>query len=258
MKIGVFDSGVGGITVLTALRERFASTKFVYLGDTAHVPYGTRSPAQIKVIASAAVERFKPYQIDALVVACNTASSLALGEIHATIAPVPVFGVVEAGAQATLEAFQKAASPGSCPVLILSTRATAKSGVYSRLLRPALPDGTLIIEQPCPLLVPMIEEGWIDHSILHQTILEYVKSHADSHASGVALLACTHYPWIQAAFERALPGWTIVNSATAVAELLARELPALAVPPEHDGGLEWIFTDPDAVPKFAMAQYEAP
>ncbi len=250
MKIGVFDSGIGGVTVLTALRKRFPGVEFVYLGDTANVPYGTKSPSQIKSLAANAVASFAPRQLDALVVACNTASSLALDEIMATLPKVPVFGVVEAGVRATLDAHR--AFTAAKTVLILATRATARSGIYSRLLTPSLGATTQVVEQACPLLVPIIEEGLLDHPLLHLAIHEYVLRHSEDRAPGIALLACTHYPWIKKAFERALPGWQIVDSANAVAALLEEALPQLKQAGNGPSKTEWLFTDPDVVPKFVF------
>jgi glutamate racemase len=278
MKIGVFDSGIGGITVLTELRRKFADADFVYLGDTAHVPYGTKSPAQIEKLSIACAKTLKAKNIDALVVACNTASSLALDVIQEVMGSTPVFGVVGPGIEAVLGAWQdksqtksKSNPPPSSrciPILILATRATVQSQAYGKTLRSILdpawsqsendvshgvPTTAVVIEQACPLLVPMIEEGWVDHTILHQTILEYIRPHLHLSESGIALLGCTHYPWIHQAFEKALPGWAVVNSALAVAESLERS--SLFEKRRKNelsrGQVEWIFTDPDAVPSFA-------
>lgn len=245
MKIGVFDSGVGGMTVLSELRRAFGAQQFVYLGDTAHVPYGTKSPAQVIQLSVDCASLLKSKGVDAVVVACNTASSLALPEIQKTCgSSVRVIGMVEPGVKAAASAHQKMGVPRA-PILVLATRATVKSGAYGSRLRAL---GLTVIEQACPLLVPMIEEGWTDHAVLHQTIAEYVKPHQEAHSVGVALLGCTHYPWIQDAFEKALPGWTAVNSASAVAEHLKAE--GGLAPTSGPGQVEWIFTDPDAIPAF--------
>jgi glutamate racemase len=251
MRLGVFDSGIGGITVLRELRSVFPAVSYVYLGDTAHVPYGTKSQQQIERFSIECASRLREKQLDALVVACNTASSLALGTIRETMAPIPVFGVVEPGVTAVMEML--GSSNDGQPVLVLATPATIRSRAYGRLLREKIGSSQAgIIEQACPLLVPMIEEGWIDHPILHLTLAEYLAGHVRAHLAcpGIALLGCTHYPWIQAAFERALPGWKVINSAQAVTAAVARALPAIPRrgPP---GPLEWIFTDPYSVPSFA-------
>lgn len=281
MKLGVFDSGVGGITVLRELRKAFPGIDYVYLGDTAHVPYGTKSAAQIERFSVDCARTLKDRGIEALVVACNTASSLVLPAIRVAIAPIPVLGVVEPGVGATVAAVRSmslapvSASEGAeiedtseaPPVLVLATRATVNSHAYGKALSALLPSSE-IIEQACPLLVPMIEEGWTDHPILHQTIQEYVGPHLRvlGDRAGVALLGCTHYPWIQAAFERALPGWTVVNSASAVtagvAEAFAGVMPAVtaigAAGSNATATIEWIFTDPLSVPAFARAFMTTP
>lgn len=247
MKIGVFDSGVGGITVLTELRNALSTAEFVYLGDNLNLPYGGKSAAQVERLSLEAADRFIEKGVELLVVACNTISSVALEALREKMGRVPVVGVVEPGAQAAVASWVELGSPGA-PVLVLATRGTIRSGAYGRAIA-GLDAQIPVVEQECPLLAPMIEEGWLDHPILHATIGEYVKAHT---GPGVALLGCTHYPWIQAAFERALPGWTVVNSAVAVAREL-RERVGAALPSGHQPPkIEWIFTDPQAVPKFAQ------
>jgi glutamate racemase len=280
IKVGVFDSGVGGITVLTELRKRLGFLDYVYLGDTAHVPYGTKSPVQIEKLSLDCVTRLKDQKVEALVVACNTSCAWALGAIEKVMSPIPVFGVVSPGVEAALGALNELNHRVSVghfssslseqvqrPILVLATRATVMSQAYGKILRKILnPDGhqgesrVPVIEQACPLLVPMIEEGWVDHPILHQTLLEYVKPYVEQYPPGVALLGCTHYPWIHSAFERALPGWVVVNSAQAIAdslessELMVQYLGQYlgAGVSEQLGHVDWIFTDPNALPGFAQ------
>jgi glutamate racemase len=249
LKIGVFDSGVGGITVLLELKKQLPGADFVYLGDTANVPYGTKSPKQVERLSLDAVAELQGRGIDALVVACNTASSLALPAIRASM-KIPVLGVVEPGADAALAAIGEASSV----ILVLATRATVKSGAYGKALKV---HGGQVIEQACPLLVPMIEEGWLEHPILHGAVQEYVSDHFRTHPPGVALLGCTHYPWIQSAIELSLPGWKFVNSAEAVARSFNAELKKLTGPSGGSGKTEWIFTDPQAVPAFARRWVDA-
>ncbi|MFZ9595547.1 MAG: glutamate racemase [Bdellovibrionia bacterium] len=275
MRIGVFDSGIGGITVLSELQLRLKNTDFIYLGDTAHVPYGTKSPEQIEKLSLKCAQILKKKKIDALVVACNTASSLALGAIQRALDPIPVLGMVEPGVRSVTEsllnslgsdpseaasalnprhspsAAQKPQAPPS--VLVLATRATVRSGAYGRALAQALPQAR-IFEQACPLLVPFIEEGWIDHPLLHETLRVYLEPYL-SHTPGIALLGCTHYPWIEPAFQKALPGWRIIHSARAVAQTLEKtqwlQKPT-SRPSQKPTSIEWIFTDPAAVSEFAQ------
>jgi glutamate racemase len=242
-RIGVFDSGVGGITVLTELIRRFPGAEFHYYGDTANVPYGTKSPAQVERLCAEAALQLRSRALDALVVACNTASSLALPAMRASLAPVPVHGVVEPGARAAAHALRNPAAP----VLVLATRATARSHAYANTLQALLGPAARVLEQACPLLVPMIEEGWTDHPILRATIREYVKPHL-ALPPGVALLGCTHYPWIQAAIAAELPDWTVVNSAQAIADAVEPGLRPRGANPTR---VVWHFTDAEAVPAFA-------
>ncbi|MDR3606550.1 MAG: glutamate racemase [Oligoflexia bacterium] len=252
MRIGVFDSGVGGITVLTALRERIPEAEYVYLGDTANVPYGTKSPAQVIRLSLECARRLKQSNVDALVVACNTASSLANDALRAEMGAIPVFGVVEPGVQAVVEVAEARSSSVLTPVLVLATRATIRSGAYGRALRERLdPVKFPVFEQACPILVPMIEEGWIEHRLLREAVEEYVAPFRAKYPSGVALLGCTHYPWIQPAIEAALPGWTVVNSARALGRSLESRFPNAGRKGQPAGALEWIFTDPEALPEFA-------
>jgi glutamate racemase len=283
LKVGVFDSGVGGITVLTALRRQFPSLDYFYLGDTAHLPYGTKSPAQIQRLSSDCALLLRDQAVDILVVACNTSSSWALPDIVKVMGSVPVMGVVEPGVDAALGALERMTldtldandtndtndtpdlGRAQLPILVLATQATIKSQAYLRSLNQRLEAlqkqsighayKATVIEQACPLLVPMIEEGWIDHEILHRTVQEYVGRHYERYPPGVALLGCTHYPWIHRAFQRALPGWIVVNSATAV----VRAFEANPVFENFRNGVEiinrpgklqWLYTDPEAVPQF--------
>jgi glutamate racemase len=262
MKIGVFDSGVGGITVLAELKQRLSSVNYVYLGDTANLPYGSKSPAQIETLSIRCAQMLKQKEVDALIVACNTASSLALSAIQTVMAPIPVFGVVDPGVQAALGALNLISlQVDPVPILVLATRATIQSQAYGKSLRNTFENGNTfknrnieVFEQACPLLVPLIEEGWIQHPVLDQVIQEYVRPYLKEFKKGVALLGCTHYPWIHDSFQAALPGWQVVNSAWAVAQALERsEFFKTAQKPDEAnvGRVEWMFTDPKALPEFA-------
>lgn len=257
MRIGVFDSGIGGITVLHELKRNFPFVDYVYLGDTAHVPYGTKSPNQIEKLSVQSIHTLCERKIDALVVACNTASSLAFEAIQEVAFPIPVFGVVEPGVEATLSAWSSYSEEQrvDLPILVLATRATVKSQAYGSAFRKVHHlNPALIYEQACPLLVPLIEEGWIHHPILEQAIQEYISPYLKKFKSGVALLGCTHYPWISEAFEKALPSWNVVNSASAVSRALAKNgflEKSKILSSSGLGHIEWIFTDPEVVPVFA-------
>jgi len=241
---------MGGITVLRELARRFPGQEFLYFGDTANVPYGSKSPQQIRALVRSAAERIwakSAQSIDALVIACNTASSLGYEEFEAALPGVPLIDVVEAGVRSVLHAAR-----ANEPVLILGTKATVRSHIYERLIKEKDP-ALKVYEQACPLLVPLIEEGWIDHPVLHATLDEYVRLHREK-GPGVALLACTHYPWIEAAIARALPRWTVLNSAHAVADILEEAFPgAKAVQAIGPGAqVHWFFSDPESVSPVLM------
>lgn len=243
LKIGVFDSGIGGITVLSEIHRQFPGQEFYYFGDTANVPYGTKSVTQIKNLCSYAATRIREYNLDLLIVACNTASSLALEEIGNELHPTPVVDVVQAGV-ATIKKNIKENSE----VLILGTKATVNSHTYKNRIHTILPN-TRVVEQACPLLVPMIEEGWNEHKILRDTVIEYVKPFTNRNA--IALLACTHYPWIKNIFQEELKQCAVLDSAHAVVELLVEKYSA-KLKAKGESKFSWHFSDPESVPSFAF------
>ncbi len=254
MKIGVFDSGIGGMTVLKELIKTFPNAQYVYVGDTANVPYGTKTPEKIRSLCREVTGHFKHRGLDMLVVACNTASSLALNIFKNELNTIPVYGVVEPGVQAVVYSFNHLEYSQDRRILILGTKATVNSQIYSREVRKHIQFNE-ISEQACPLAVPMIEEGWVNHPILLETLKEYVKNYIDDKIPGVALLACTHYPWAQSVFEKALPGWTIVNSAKVIADYIKDE--NLTFKNEKQGfEIEWIFTDPKSVTEVALNDFK--
>lgn len=249
MKVGVFDSGIGGVTVLKELRRQFPAHHYLYFGDTANVPYGSKSPTQIRALCRDAALRMKGHGIDALVIACNTAASLALSEFKQVLFPIPILDVVEAGVESLMDAIPE----GRSPALILGTRATVRSRIYSDLLRIKSPEMT-VFEQECPLLVPLIEEGWMDHTILKLTVEEYVREYRNLDP-GSALLACTHYPWIKTSFEDRLPGWNILDSAGALARIAGKRLfleQDAESPPTQS--VSWFFSDPDALSRHILEE----
>jgi glutamate racemase len=199
--IGVFDSGFGGLTVLRALLPRLPGSHFVYLGDTARLPYGAKSQATVARYAVEAARFLVDRGAQLLVIACNTATALALPAIRAAVA-VPVIGVVEPGANAAFAAAQRAASPGNgTDVLVLATAATVQSHAY-RDTCSAL--GLRVQELPCPLLVPLVEEGWTDHPVTSEVLRIYLaEALAAGHPKAV-LLGCTHYPLLAGAIANAL------------------------------------------------------
>ena len=193
--IGVFDSGIGGLTVLKALVELLPHEDFIYLGDTARLPYGTKSREVIVQYSRENTGFLLAKGIKLLVVACNTASAVALDEI-ARETVVPVAGVIEPGAQAALRATR------SGKIGVIGTEATIASGAYTRALQRMRP-GVEIYTRPCPLLVPLVEEGWTEGEVAERTVAYYLESLKQS-GIDTLLLGCTHYPLLSAMFARVL------------------------------------------------------
>ena len=217
--IGVFDSGFGGLTVLRALIRRFPRARFAFIGDTARLPYGSKSR---RTIARYAVEsaQFLVHEqgADFLVIACNTASALALDAIE-TAVPVPVLGVIQPGAMAA----RAASRTGD--VLVIATDATVHSHAYAAACQA---QGLRALEKACPLLVPLVEEGWINHPVTAQVIRIYLDElSAEAAAKGLdpdtLVLGCTHYPLLRPLIEASVPaGMRVIDSAESTAEAALR------------------------------------
>ncbi|MFN7064557.1 MAG: glutamate racemase [Aquificaceae bacterium] len=206
MKIGVFDSGVGGLTVLKAIRDRYREVDFVYLGDTARVPYGNKSAQRVISYSLECAEFLMGESIDLLVVACNSASSYALEALRESLS-MPVFGVIGPGVNRALEVTKG-------KVGVIGTRATVSSGVYKRFLQEA---GVEVYQRACPLFVPLVEEGMVEGKIADALVEHYLR---DLKELGVdtLILACTHYPLLKPLIERYMgDGIKVVDSATATA-----------------------------------------
>lgn len=213
--IGVFDSGFGGLTVLRALVERLPYARFAFLGDTARLPYGSKSRRTISRYAAESAQFLVREQgAEFLVIACNTASALALDAIQDAV-PVPVLGVIEPGAAAA----RQASTTGD--VLVIATEATVHSHAYAAACEA---HGLRAMEKACPLLVPLVEEGWTDHPVTAEVIDIYLNElRAEAAAKGmrqdVLVLGCTHYPLLQPLIERAVrPGVKVIDSAEAAAQ----------------------------------------
>ena len=185
LPIGIFDSGVGGLTVYKALHERLPNERFVYLGDTARVPYGTKSLATVERYAVENSRFLEAHGIKLLVVACNTASALALPAIRAAI-KVPVMGVIEAGSRAAVELAQGA------NIGVIATEATIQSRAYAKAIA-ALGATGQVIEQACPLFVSLAEEGWANSDVARIVARDYLNELAKI-SLGALVLGCTHYP----------------------------------------------------------------
>lgn len=225
MPIGVFDSGIGGLTVLRGLLRALPGERFVYFGDTARVPYGTKSSETVlrysREIAAFLVGSVKKPKIKMLVIACNTASAVA-AKILAKELPVPVIGVVEAGAQ------QAAKMAPAGTIAVIATKATIKSSVYVKYLKQLAPKAR-VIAQACPLFVPLVEEGWSDHPVTRQVARIYLNFLA-KRKPDVLILGCTHYPMIQDTIEKIVGRQTvIVDSPSAVADCVKKMVPGTII-----------------------------
>jgi glutamate racemase len=219
--IGVFDSGVGGLTVAAALERRLPDESILYLGDTARLPYGTKSGATVTRYTQRNIGFLLERDVKAVVVACNTASALALPHLHPDEWGVPVFGVIEPGAeQAALE------SRGA--VGIIATESTVLSGAYAEAIHRQRP-GLDVRSVACPLFVSLVEEGWQDDPITARVAERYLEP---LRASGVdtLVLGCTHYPLLRPVLQETMgPDVALVDSAEAVATKVAAELDALGI-----------------------------
>jgi glutamate racemase len=228
--IGVFDSGFGGLTVLRALLSSINGAHFLYIGDTARLPYGAKSRATVARYAVESARLLESRGAQLLVIACNTATALALDDIRAA-ASVPVVGVIEPGALATSEAIAAAdSSLTSCEVLVLATAATVQSHAYHAACAAL---GMSATEKACPLLVPLVEEGWVHHPVTREVIRIYLREAFDTCTPRGVLLGCTHYPLIHSAIEaevRTLNSLAVVvDSAQATADAVARTLATMPV-----------------------------
>jgi glutamate racemase len=242
--IGVFDSGVGGLTVLRALLDRLPGEDFVYLGDTARLPYGTKSPGSIRQYSLQAARLLHERGVKCLVVACNTASAIALDVLTREFDPVPVIGVLEPGAAAACRASRAGR------IAVLATESTVRGGAYQAAITRRRPDA-VVTARACPLFVALAEEGWTDGPIVEGVIHRYLD---DIFVAGAAVvhpdtlvLGCTHFPVLAPMLGRVLgPRIVIVDSAATTAAALAGVLGAhgLARPPgDGPGTLTLLATD---------------
>src|SRR6266571_2632492 len=216
--IAVFDSGIGGLTVVKALRDLLPNENISYLGDTARVPYGPKSPETVQRYAIELAEILMTQDAKALVVACNTVSSVALPALTEKFS-VPVIGVIEPGARAALAATRNR------HIGVIGTRATIRSGAYENALRKT--DGDVrVISRACPLLVPLIEEGLLNDDVTDRMIIRYLEPLLADEIDTL-VLGCTHYPLLTGAIARVLKRQIMIvdsaqNCARAVEEMLDR------------------------------------
>ena len=224
LPIGIFDSGVGGLTVYRALHERLPNERFVYLGDTARVPYGTKSLATVERYAVENSKFLEAHGIKLLVVACNTASALALPAIRKAVR-VPVIGVIEPGSRAAVEVARDA------NIGVIATEATVNSGAYAKAIA-TFRQGGEVFERACPLFVPLAEEGWANTDVARIVAKEYLSDFSRS-AIGALVLGCTHYPILVEVIAETLgQEVTLIDSGAATAADVESLLESLAL--THD------------------------
>ena len=242
--IGVFDSGFGGLTVLRALLERLPGVDYTYLGDTARLPYGAKSKATVERYAVSSARFLVEEGAEYLVIACNTASALALDAIRDAVS-VPVLGVIETGANAAESATRNK------DVLVMATSATVESHAYAKACEAR---GLRVYEKACPLLVPLVEEGWIDHPVTEEVLRIYLgelmaESAANELNPDTLVLGCTHYPLLRHNIARAVPeSIRVIDSADVTAEQVAS---ALHLPGANNAeGHARLFYATDSVSKF--------
>lgn len=241
LPVGLFDSGIGGLTVLHALRRRLPRENQLYLGDTARLPYGTKARDTIIRYSQRATQKLVECGVKMLVIACNTATSAALPTLRRQFAPLPVMGVVEPGAEAAVAASRNRR------IVITATEATIAGGAYQEAIRRRCPDAT-VIGRACTLFVSLAEEGWTDGPIAEGVAARYLR---DLFADGperpdTLLLGCTHFPLFKDALRHVVgPDVHIVDSAATTAQAVETELRRLGLlrQAEEDGTSRFLVTD---------------
>lgn len=218
LPIGVFDSGVGGLTVLKALRAELPGESLLYLGDTARLPYGTKSAHTVARYAIQAAGHLVERGIKLLVVACNTASALALRELAEAFGEIPVLGVVEPGAEAAVAASR------SGRIVVLATESTARDGAYERAIKRLRPDAD-VVSKGCSVFVALAEEGWSHGAVADLVAREYLDDVLAQHRPDCLVLGCTHFPVLIDPIAKAAGSQvTLVDSARTAAVAVRREL----------------------------------
>lgn len=240
LPIGVFDSGVGGLTVLRALRAALPRESFLYLGDTARLPYGTKSAKTVERYAKQSAQVLIDRGVKLLVIACNTVSAVAVETLREQFGPLPVVGVVEPGAEAAC------AATSSGHILITGTEGTVRGGAYERAIRRRRPDA-VVLGQPCPLFVALAEEAWTQGEVPELAARRYLAPHLAADPSlDTVVLGCTHFPVLAGVVQRVVGSdVNVVDSAmtTAAAVVSLLEQLRLVSPSSDPGKLTLLATD---------------
>jgi glutamate racemase len=209
--IGVFDSGIGGLTVLKHLVRLMPDEKFVYLGDTARVPYGNKSPETVQLYARQCAAFLRQHDVKLIVIACNTASALALTVLQQEL-PIPVIGVIEPAARKAVETTRNA------HIGVIGTRATITSKAYEHAInRHAATPSPEIYSVACPLFVPLVEEGWLDTPATRLIADEYTRS-LRANAVDTVVLGCTHYPMLAKVLSDLMPNSALIDCGECTAQ----------------------------------------
>ena len=234
--IGVFDSGIGGLTVVRELRRQLPHESIIYFGDTARVPYGNKSPQTVIRYAIEATSLLLTYDVKAVVVACNTASAHAIQILKERFS-IPIFGVIQPGVE------QAAKVTKNKKILVIGTTGTIRSDSYQKGLREK--KGNLQINsQPCPMFVPLVEEGWLNNDITRSTIDKYLGEYKEKGIDTV-ILGCTHYPLLKSAINEYWPEVYLVDSGVETAKMLSSNLHNLnkEMPDSEKGNCRFFVSD---------------
>ncbi len=237
--IGIFDSGIGGLTVLKEVSRMLPHERIVYLGDTARVPYGIRSPETVTRYSFECTGFLMRQNIKLLVVACNTVSAISLRQIQESVS-IPVIGVIEPGARAAVS------STKSGKIGIIGTEATIRSSAYVRAIK-ALDKDIEVFGLPCPLFVPLVEEGWTDGVIARLVAEKYLKDIADKGADTL-VLGCTHYPLLKNVIQDVLSAVCLIDSAVETAKVVREMLAGTGMPVNagsHRAGKFYVTDSPE-------------
>lgn len=243
LPIGVFDSGVGGLTVVRALMERLPLENIIYFGDTARVPYGVKSVATIEHFTGQITDYLLDQGVKMLIIACNTMAAVAEQKVKQKAGSIPVLDVIDAGARAAV------AESTSRAIGVIGTPTTINSNAYARRMH-ALDAGVRVYSQACPLFVPLVEEGWLDHQVTRLTAQEYLKPVLAENVDTL-VLGCTHYPLIKHLLQDVVgPNVSLVDSAITVAEQAARKLAELGIANPGDSLSTYNYTVTDIPLRF--------
>jgi glutamate racemase len=238
--VGIFDSGIGGLTVARAIYERLPHESTIYFGDTARVPYGPKSPDTVRRYSLEILHWLLAQDVKAVVVACNTSTAHALRALQEA-SPVPVLGVIKPGARAAI------AFGDEGPIGVIGTAGTIASDAYNRAIQ-ALAPGLPVIQRACPLFVPLVEEGWFDHPATELVAADYLRELREACVRSL-VLGCTHYPLLKPLLQRVMgPEVRLIDSGQATAAALETILvdKALAAPREAEAHHRFVVSDDEA------------